>query len=116
MDNIEQVKKEMLKQIKETRERVPPDVLARAQQIAETQLKVQQQGLESPMLDEGKTFWSGDIDFSRFPRYKKETTSEDKQVVYYDRQAAKNIIEHFFTNFDKEGTLLSKFKSLIQKH
>lgn len=107
----------MLKQIKETRERVPPDVLARAQQIAETQLKIQQEGVASPMLDEGRGFWSGDIDFSRFPRVKSEEGKIiEKKIIYYDRQAAKNVIEHFFTNFDKEGTLLSKFKSLIQKH
>ncbi len=117
MDNIDHIKKQLLRQMRETRERVPEDVLDRARQIAETQLKVQQQSRNSSDEKDEKIFWSDEIDFSRFPKVKASEPSQVREgdVIYYDRQAAKNVVEHFFSKFDKAGKMLLKLKTLMAK-
>lgn len=103
----EEMKQELIALIRFNRERVPEDILAKAQRLAQEQMQ-QQTSQQTPQE-------------ARPPAPVADVSpqlSADKTMIPYDKKAAKEIIEIFFTKFDKEGDFLKKLKEkmLSQTH
>lgn len=85
MSTREENTQEILRLIRHHRQRIPEDVLDRAQKLALGQLKQQQEAAAAAQLEaQGK--------------------------VLYDREAAKSVIETFLSKYDEGG----KFANLLR--